>query len=194
MNYGVAGHLLKIRLKYSDYYCHDMIKFWYSNKSQRRMHNPLYEIVESYKSEEITKATVLSNSWLSYRNKSMTFDEILEEAGESFKKYGLGDCCKYPTIVEIKTKRIPENKVDSKECSNSPDISINKWSNFPVYLRRFHINSIQQDEFMEMTINVVEKLTTMKFTFIPEPYYWIVYDPTLMMNKDGNAEIWIKCE
>lgn len=47
---------------------------------------------------------------------------------------------------------------------------------------------------MDETKDFIEQLSEGNFNYMPEPYYWIIYDPSLMNGEDGNAEIWLKIE
>ncbi|KAK4468420.1 hypothetical protein MN116_007628 [Schistosoma mekongi] len=170
------------------------------------MANPLYEVLESYESENVKKASVRASVWIGYRDECMIFDEILEQAGDFFAEhFGSKDCNKYPTVVEIKPsggpaceslftlyRRLSDNQFNVKSCNDSTHIFKTEWPNFPVYIRRFHLKSVTQDEFIDETMHFIEDLSKMNLNFIPEPYYWVIYDPSLMANEDGNAEIWVK--
>ncbi|CAI2732530.1 unnamed protein product [Schistosoma spindalis] len=172
------------------------------------MCSPLYDVLESYESGKFKKGSVRASKWMGYRNESMTFDEIMEQVEVAFaEKFGSKDCNKYPTVVEIRPsggpaceslftvlRHMTDDQISMKACGKSADIFQSDWSNFSVYIKRFHLNSIKQDEFMDETKDFIEQLSEGNFNYMPEPYYWIIYDPSLKTGEDGNAEIWLKIE
>ncbi|KAH8873250.1 hypothetical protein KSF78_0007954 [Schistosoma japonicum] len=113
------------------------------------MANPLYEVLESYESENFKKASIRASLWICYRDECMIFDEIMEQAENSFAEYfGSKNCNKYPTVVEIRPsegpaceslftfyRRLPDNQLDVKDCTNSTHILKTEWPSFPVYIR-----------------------------------------------------------
>ncbi|CAH8865661.1 unnamed protein product [Trichobilharzia szidati] len=173
-----------------------------SSKSESNMESSLYQTLETYNSENIIKASVLASVWLSYQNKSMTFDEVLTEAGNYFQEYtGLEDSNKYPIVVEIKPsggpaceslftlyRRLPGNQQSNMKNNNASNVFISEWPKFPVYVKHLNVESIQQDEFIARTAEFSEQLINMNVNFSSDPYYWIIY------NEGGDAEIWIKAD
>ncbi|CAH8544768.1 unnamed protein product [Schistosoma turkestanicum] len=166
------------------------------------MDSRLYDVLERYDEEGVKKVSVRESKWIGYRNRSMTFDDILEQAEAIFDK-SLEGSAEYPIVVEITPSEGPaceslftvyrEITENQKVSDDSPDIFQSEWPDFPVYIKRFTVVSMTQDEFMNQTRNLIGSLSKLHLNYTPDTYYWIVHEPSLEDdNNTSVAEIWIK--